>query len=61
MRSLATAAAIWTAANVCFAADTRGDYDFRSSEQYAALSDADREGLETVHRDLLLLWGALDA
>jgi hypothetical protein len=60
MRSLAIAAVIWMAANVCIAADTCGDYDFRSSEQYAALSDTDREALEAVHSDLMLLWGALD-
>ena len=41
-------------------ADDRAVYDFRASAQYAALSADDREKLETVHRDLVLLWGALD-
>jgi hypothetical protein len=38
----------------------REPYDFRTSDQYAALSGADRDKLETVNRDLVLLWGALD-
>jgi hypothetical protein len=35
-------------------------YDFRASEAYKGLSTADRRCLEEVHRDLVLLWGALD-
>jgi len=35
-------------------------YDFRASEAYRKLSVADRQRLEQVHRDLVLLWGALD-
>jgi hypothetical protein len=35
-------------------------YDFRASAAYAQLSAADRERLEQVRRDQLLLWGALD-
>lgn len=35
-------------------------YDFRASNAYRLLSSADRQGLEQVHRDLVLLWGALD-
>jgi hypothetical protein len=35
-------------------------YDFRASGAYKKLSKTDRQGLEQVHRDLVLLWGALD-
>ena len=35
-------------------------YDFRASNAYHQLSAADRQKLEQVHRDLVLLWGALD-
>lgn len=35
-------------------------YDFRASPAYAQLSATDRERLEQVRRDQLLLWGALD-
>lgn len=35
-------------------------YDFRASDAYSKLSAPDRQGLEQVHRDLVLLWGALD-
>ena len=35
-------------------------YDFRASEAYARLSSADKQRLEQVHRDLVLLWGALE-
>jgi hypothetical protein len=35
-------------------------YDFRASDAYGKLSTADRQRLEQVHRDLVLLWGALD-
>lgn len=35
-------------------------YDFRSAPEYAALSELDRGKLEQVHRDLVLLWGAID-
>jgi hypothetical protein len=41
---------------------TREDktYNFRSSEAYEALTDQERQALEQVHRDFVLLWGALD-
>lgn len=43
------------------AADEEADeYDFRKSVEYAALSAEDRGCVERVHRDLTLLWGALD-
>ena len=35
-------------------------YDFRASDTYRKLSTSDRQRLEQVHRDLVLLWGALD-
>jgi hypothetical protein len=35
-------------------------YDFRQTDAYRELSEADREKLEQVHRDLIMLWGALD-
>src|SRR5262245_13649209 len=35
-------------------------YDFRSSDAYIKLSEEERQRLEAVHRDFLLLWGALD-
>jgi hypothetical protein len=35
-------------------------YDFRASDAYKRLSTGDRQRLEQVHRDLVLLWGALD-
>jgi hypothetical protein len=35
-------------------------YEFRASDAYKKLSRADRQRLEQVHRDLVLLWGALD-
>ncbi len=35
-------------------------YDFRASAAYGQLSAADRQRLEQVRRDQLLLWGALD-
>jgi hypothetical protein len=35
-------------------------YNFRQSTAYRNLSKSDRAKLETVHRDLVLLWGALD-
>ncbi len=35
-------------------------YDFRGTPQYEALTEAEREKLEAVHRDFTLLWGALD-
>ncbi|MCD6385658.1 hypothetical protein J7M23_07745 [Candidatus Sumerlaeota bacterium] len=36
------------------------EYNFRESEDYKQLSESDREKLEKVHRDMILLWGALD-
>jgi len=35
-------------------------YDFRAADAYHQLSATDRQRLEQVHRDLVLLWGALD-
>jgi hypothetical protein len=35
-------------------------YDFRASPAYARLSAAERQKLEQVCRDQMLLWGALD-
>lgn len=35
-------------------------FDFRASDAYHKLSAADKERLEKVHSDLVLLWGALD-
>ncbi|PWT83529.1 MAG: hypothetical protein C5B58_06430 [Acidobacteria bacterium] len=35
-------------------------YDFRASDAYRKLSAADKQRLEQVQRDLVLLWGALD-
>jgi hypothetical protein len=35
-------------------------YDFRASDAYRRLSVADRQRLEQVRRDQVLLWGALD-
>jgi len=35
-------------------------YDFRASEAYRQLSAADRQRLEQVRQDQVLLWGALD-
>jgi hypothetical protein len=35
-------------------------YDFRASEAYRQLAPADRQRLEQVRRDQVLLWGALD-
>jgi hypothetical protein len=35
-------------------------YDFRKSDAYARFSARDREKLEQVKRDQVLLWGALD-
>jgi len=35
-------------------------YDFRASDAYHKLSAADKQRLEQVHCDLVLLWGALD-
>jgi hypothetical protein len=35
-------------------------YDFRKSDAYERLSASDKEKLEHVSRDMVLLWGALD-
>jgi hypothetical protein len=45
-------------AAVSLAADA--PYDFRASDAYGKLSADDRQRLEQVHRDMVLLWGALD-
>jgi len=41
-------------------AEAEERYSFRASEAYARLSTADKQRLEQVHRDLVLLWGALE-
>jgi hypothetical protein len=43
-----------------FLAAAENPYDFRATEAYRKLAIADRQRLEQVHRDFLLLWGALD-
>ena len=43
-----------------FFAAAEKPYDFRTSDAYKNLSTADRQRLEQVHRDLVMLWGALD-
>lgn len=46
---------------MCASLGLAGDrYDFRRSDAYAGLSKEDRARLERVHRDLMMLWGALD-
>jgi len=35
-------------------------YNFRTHDAYQKLSDTDKQRLEQVHRDFVLLWGALD-
>ena len=35
-------------------------YEFRNTTAYKQLSEVDRGRLEQVHRDFLMLWGALD-
>lgn len=35
-------------------------YDFRITEAYRQLSATEKQQLQQVHRDLVLLWGALD-
>jgi hypothetical protein len=35
-------------------------YNFRESEAYRKLSKGDREKLDQVHRDFMMLWGAVD-
>lgn len=45
----------------CLSTVARGGiYDFRASEAYRKLPSANRERLEQVRRDQVLLWGALD-
>lgn len=51
-------AAFWSVALSMVAAQS--PYDSRASEAYAKLSTLDQQRLEQVHRDLVLLWGALD-
>ena len=46
--------------SAAFLAGAGKPYDFRASAAYAQLSAADRQRLEQVRRDQLLLWGALD-
>ena len=45
-------------ANVALAEER---YDFRKSDAYSKLSKEDRTKLEQVHRDFMMLWGALDS
>src|SRR5687767_7472643 len=58
MKPIVLASFLWFAAVVPGAADK--PYDFRTSEAYSRLKAEERQGLEQVHRDLVLLWGALD-
>jgi hypothetical protein len=44
----------------CVTVFAKGAYQFRQSNAYQALAPADRDKLEQVHRDFVLLWGALD-
>ena len=44
-------------ANVALAG---GHHDFRKSDAYTKLPREDRAKLEQVHRDFMMLWGALD-
>lgn len=57
-----TAAAIRLVAYVLLAAVgfASEPYDFRTSDAYAGLSEQDRARLEQVHRDFMMLWGAVD-
>jgi len=41
-------------------AEPKERYNFRKSEAYKQLSEENRTRLEQVHRDLTMLWGALD-
>ncbi len=45
-------------ANVAIA---EAPYDFRAAHAYRKLSSDDRHRLEQVHRDFMMLWGALDS
>lgn len=44
----------------CTTAIASDQYDFRKSPACNALTSSDRQKLEQVHRDFVLLWGALD-
>lgn len=57
MKPIVFASFLWFA-TVVVAGDK--PYDFRTSGAYARLTAEERQGLEQVHRDLVLLWGALD-
>lgn len=57
----AIAVVVLVACMLLGAGSVAGDpYDFRRSEAYGKLSSEDRARLEQVHRDLMMLWGALD-
>jgi hypothetical protein len=43
-----------------FPAPDEARYDYRASPAYAALPPAQRLQIDQVHRDMVLLWGALD-
>lgn len=47
---------LWVASYAC----SKEWYNWRKSEAYKELSKSNREKLEKVHRDMILLWGALD-
>jgi hypothetical protein len=51
------AALCMLSASISFAEDP---YDFRKSAAYSKVSKDDRDKLERVHRDFMMLWGALD-
>jgi hypothetical protein len=47
-------------AGIATAEDIPPRYNYRLSEEFAALSNGDRDRVDQVNRDLTLLWGALD-
>ena len=51
------AAALFT--GIARAEDVPQRYNYRVSDEYSALSEGDRDRVEQVNRDLILLWGAL--
>ena len=60
MRFITTIALFAFVALATCQAETKEKYNFRKSEAYKQLSKEDKDKLEQVHRDLTMLWGALD-
>ena len=60
MKSFAVITSLLWFVSLGNSSDAVNPYDFRESEAYKTLSDAERDNLEAVHRDFTLLWGALD-